>query len=161
VLLKNVLGGWEFSGLYTAMSGPPFTINGGQGNNRSGFDEYQDRADYVSGQAFGIRKGGKSHWLNQYFNIDAFANNAWGTPGDSQKFFIHEPPIFNADFGVHKNWTLLERYQIQFRFEAFDALNTPSFGQPDSNPGDSNFGTISSMGNTGPRLVQSALRITF
>jgi len=162
-VLRNVLGGWEFSGLYTAMSGPPFTMNGGQGNNNSYFDEYQDRADYVPGQHFGVRQGGKSHWLapNGYFNTAAFANNAYGTPGDSQKFFIQEPPIRDADLGIHKNWTILERYQIQFRFEAFDALNTPSFGQPDSNPGDGNFGTISSMGNTGPRLVQSALRITF
>jgi hypothetical protein len=162
-ILRNVLGGWEFSGLFTAMSGPPFTMNGGEGNNNSFFDEYQDRADLVPGQAFGVRQGGKSHWLapRGYFNTAAFTNNAYGTPGDSQKFFIQEPPIRDADLGVHKNWIVAEHYQIQFRFEAFDALNTPSFGQPDSNPGDSNFGTISSMGNTGPRLVQSALRITF
>ena len=160
-IVKNILGGWEFSGLYTAMSGPPFTMNGGKGNNNSGFLEYQDRADYVPGQPFGVRKGGKSHWLNEYFNVNAFTNNAPGTPGNSQKFFLQEAPIFDADLGVHKNWTILERYQIQFRFEAFDALNHPSFGQPDSNPGDGNYGVISSMGNTGPRLVQSALRITF
>jgi len=160
-IARSILGGWEFSGLYTAMSGPPFTMNGGQGNNRSFFNEGQDRADYVPGQPFETRQGGKSHWLNEYFNVKAFTNNAFGTPGNTQKFFMQEPPIRDADLGVHKNWTIAERYQIQFRFEAFDALNTPSFGQPDSNPGDSNFGQITGTGNTGPRLVQSALRITF
>jgi hypothetical protein len=160
-IVKNILGGWEFSGLYTAMSGPPFTMNGGAGNNRSGFLEGQDRADYVPGQHFEIRQGGKSHWLNEYFNTAAFSQNYPGTPGDSQKFFMQEPPIRDADLGVHKNWTVAELVQIQFRFEAFDALNTPSFGQPDSNPGDANYGKITGTGNTGPRLVQSALRITF
>jgi hypothetical protein len=161
VVLKNIFGGWELSGLYTAMSGPPFTMNGGAGNNNSFFNEYQDRADYVPGQPFSIRSGGKSHWLNQYFNTAAFTNNAYGTPGNTQKFFIQEPPIRDADLGVHKSWVVAERYTLQFRFEAFDAFNTPSFGQPDSNPGDSNYGEITSTGNTGPRVVQSALRISF
>jgi hypothetical protein len=37
-----------------------------------------------------------------------------------------------------------ERYKLQPRFEAF---NTPTYGQPDSNPGDGSFGQITSSGN--------------
>jgi hypothetical protein len=159
--LKEIAGGWEFSGLYSALSGPPFTMNGGDGNNNSFFDEGQDRADLVPGQAWDVRQGSKSHWINQYFNTAAFTNNAFGTPGDSIKFSIQEAPIADADLALMKNWTYAERYKLQFRFEAFDALNHPSFGQPDSNPGDSNFGQITSMGNTGPRVIQGALKLTF
>ena len=161
LLVRNIAGGWEFSGLYSAMSGPPFTMNGGEGNNNSFFNEYQDRADLVPGQSFGIRKGGKSHWINEYFNTAAFTNNAYGTPGDSQKFFIQEAPIADADLAVMKTWSIMERYKLQFRWEAFNALNHPSFGQPDSNPGDSNFGKISSIGNVPPRVMQGALKFTF
>ena len=50
LLIKNTLGGWEVSGLFTAQSGSPFTMNGGQGNNNSGFLVGQDRADVVAGQ---------------------------------------------------------------------------------------------------------------
>jgi hypothetical protein len=160
-LLKNTLSGWEFSGIYTAMSGPPFTMNGGAGNNNSFFDVGQDRADVVPGQSWRVRSGSKSHWINQYFNTSAFTNNAYGTPGDSPKFAIQEAPLADADLAILKNWSFMERYKLQFRWEAFNALNHPSFGQPDSNPGDSNFGQITSIGNIAPRVMQGALKFTF
>jgi hypothetical protein len=160
-LVKNTLGGWEFSGLYTGQSGPPFTINGGNGNNNSAFNEFQDRADIVPGQPFAVRQGGKSRWVNQYFNTAAFTNNAPGTPGDSKKFLIQEAPVNTADLAVLKNWQIRERYGVQFRWEAFNALNHPSFGQPDSNPGDSNFGQITNIGSVPPRVMQGALKVTF
>jgi hypothetical protein len=159
--LRYTLGGWEISGLYTDQSGPPFTMNGGEGNNNSGFDVGQDRADLVPGQPFDVRQGGKSHWLNEYFNTAAFTNNAPGTPGNSPKFLIQEPPIATANIAVIKNWKFGDRYKVQFRWEAFNALNHPSFGQPDSNPGDGNFGKITGIGNIPPRVMQGALKFSF
>jgi hypothetical protein len=160
-ILRTLVNGWEVSGVWTDQSGPPFTVNGGQGNNNSEFNEYQDRADVVPGQPFNIRKGGKSHWLNNYFNQAAFTNNAPGTPGDSEKFFIQEPPTAEADLAAVKNFSIMEKYKLQFRWEAFNAFNHPSFGQPDSNPGDSNFGQITGIGNVPPRVMQGALKFTF
>jgi hypothetical protein len=159
--VRNSVGGWEISGIYTGQSGPPFTINGGNGNNNSAFNEYQDRADIVPGQAFAVRQGSKSQWVNQYFNIAAFTNNAPGTAGNSKKFLLQEAPVNTADLAVLKNWQFRERYGVQFRWEAFNALNHPSFGQPDSNPGDSNFGQITNIGSVPPRVMQGALKVTF
>ncbi len=161
VFVKNLLGGWEISGLYTAQSGAPFTVNGGQGNNNSGFLVNQDRADEIPGVPLGVRQGGKSHWVNSYINAAAFTNNAYGTPGNSKKFLIQEAPIATADLAVIKNWKIAERYKLQFRWEAFNALNHPSFGQPDSNPGDSNFGQITSIGPVAPRVMQGGLKLSF
>ncbi|WP_263356080.1 TonB-dependent receptor [Acidicapsa ligni] len=160
-LMRNTVGGWEVSGLYTAMSGPPFTISGGEGNNNSSFDVGQDRADLVPGQTFGVRRGGKSHWINQYFNTAAFTNNALGTPGNSKKYLLQEAPIQTADLAVLKNWNFGEGYKVQFRWEAFNALNHPSFGQPGSSPGSSNYGQITGIGNIPPRVMQGALKFTF
>jgi hypothetical protein len=160
-LLKQILGGWELSGIFTAMSGPPFTINGGQGNNNSFFDEYQDRADLVPNQPFDVRKGGEAHWLNHYFTPNAFTNNALGTPGDIQKYNIQEAPIQDLDTAILKNWMYRGRFNLQFRWEMYNALNHPSFGQPDSNPGDSNFGQVTSQGSINPRVMQGALKLTF
>jgi hypothetical protein len=160
-LVKKILGDWEFSGTYTAMSGPPFTMNGGEGNNNSFFNEYQDRADHVAGQSYDVRKGGKSHWLNEYFNTTAFTNNAYGTAGNTQKFFLQEPPIRTANLAMLKNITAFERYKLQLRFEAFNAFNTPSYGQPDSNPGDASFGQITSSGNIEPRYLEAGAKFTF
>lgn len=161
VLVKNTLGGWEVSGLFTAQSGSPFTINGGQGNNNSGFLVGQDRADVVPGQNPGIRQGSKSNWINHYINANAFVPNAAGTPGNSEKFEYHVPPIRTMDLALIKNWAYEQRYKLQFRVEMFNALNHPSFGQPDSNAGDSNFGQITSTGVIPARVMQGGLKLSF
>ena len=160
IFAKSILGEWQLSGIWTLQSGPPFTVNGGNGNNNSAFNVGQDRAD-LTGQPFGVRQGGKSHWLNEYFNTAAFTTNAQGTPGNSGKFLIQEAPIDTLDLGISKRWQFQERYGLQFRWEMFNALNHPSFGQPDSNPGDANFGQITSIGVIAPRVMQGALKFTF
>ncbi len=159
-IARKVLGGWSVSGLVTLQSGPPFSISGGNGNNNSGFQVYQDRAD-LTGQPFGVRQGGKSQWLQHYFNPAAFKDNAVGTPGNSPKYLMQGPPIRTADLGVQKDWKFRDRYTMQFRFEAFNAFNHPSFGQPDSTPDDSNFGQITSSGPIPARVGQAALKLTF
>jgi len=158
--VKNTLGGWQLSGLWTLQSGPPFSISGGNGNNNSGFLVGQDRAD-LTGLPFNVRQGDKSHWINSYFNTAAFTQNAPGTPGNSPKYLLHEAPIDTMDFGISKNWEYRERYGLQFRWEMFNALNHPSFGQPDSDPGDSNFGQITGIGVIAPRVMQAGLKLNF
>ena len=161
LIMKNVLGGWEVSAIYTMESGEPFGINGGQGRNRSGFDIGQDRADRVPGTELNVRHGGKANWLNNYFNQNAFTVNQYGTPGNSEKFLIQSPPVHTMDSAFIKNFSFKERVLTQFRWEMFNALNTPSYGSPDNNPGDSNFGQISGIGPIAPRVIQAALKVTF
>jgi outer membrane receptor protein involved in Fe transport len=166
--VKNFLGGWEVSAIFTAESGEPFTINGGGGNNRSGFDEGQDRADRIPGAPLQVRSGGKSNWLNHYFNTNAFVQNEIGTPGNSMKYLIQEAPDRDMDVSFIKNINFPESIHAQFRWEMFNATNTPSYGAPDNNPGDSNpgatsgnFGQIGGIGPIQPRVMQAALKITF
>jgi outer membrane receptor protein involved in Fe transport len=160
-IARGILGDWELTGIFTAQSGAPFTINGGNGNNNSYFDVGQDRADSVPGQPVGVRTGGKSHWLNEYFNVNAFTQNAFGHPGDVQKYSIQEAPIVFMDAGIYKNWTVAERYKVQFRWELFNAFNHPTFGQPDSNPGDTNFGQVTGPGPEPARVMQAGLKFAF
>src|SRR5271163_1756658 len=72
--IKQILGSWEVSGIVTFQSGFPFTIMGGDGDNNSGAQQFEDRADTVAGQGLDVRQGGKSNWLNHYFNTAAFTN---------------------------------------------------------------------------------------
>lgn len=159
--VRGLANGWVFSGIDTNESGTPFTMNGGEGNNNSGFGIGQDRADFVPGQPLKIRRGSKRNWLQHYFNSAAFTNNAIGTPGDTPKFFIQGAPIDNIDLAMLKNIKIAERYTVQLRAEAYNAFNQPSFSQPDSNPGDSNFGQISGTGSVPPRVMQGGLKFLF
>jgi hypothetical protein len=160
-LMKYALGGWEISAIFSADSGEPFTINGGNGNNNSGYDEGQDRADRVAGVPLKVRKGPKSNWLNNYFNTAAFVQNEIGTPGNSQKYIIQEPPARDMDVSFIKNFSFVEGIKTQLRWEMFNATNTPSYGQPDNNPTDGNFGQITGIGPINPRVMQAAVKVTF
>ena len=160
-LIRQVLGSWELSGIVTLQSGFPFTINGGNGSNNSDAQQGGDRGDIVPGQAFDVRQGGQANWLAHYFNAAAFAPNAVGTFGDSGKNMFQGPPIKTIDAGIAKNWTMFERYHLQFRWEMFNALNHPNFGNPDSNATDGNsFGQITSL-QLPMRVMQAGLKFTF
>jgi hypothetical protein len=158
--MRQALGGWELSGIATWQSGYPFTIAGGYGDN-SGSLQGEDRADVVPGQSFNVRQGNKSQWISEYFNRSAFTVNAPGTFGDSGKNLFQGPPIKTIDVAFAKNWTIIEGYRLQFRWEMFNALNHPSFGNPDSNVQDGTYGQITSLGPIPARVMQAALKFTF
>ncbi len=167
-LVRQTLGSWEISAIITSQSGQPFTVYGGFGNNSSESLQYGDHADQVSGQPLNVRQGSRSHWLNQYFNINAFTENPPGTFGNTGKDIMRGPPYNNADAGLSKNWLILERYTLQFRWEMFNAFNHPSFATPNNtnqiSPNGGNAGgiegTITSIFGS-PRIMQGALKFTF
>ncbi|GGH17267.1 carboxypeptidase regulatory-like domain-containing protein [Silvibacterium dinghuense] len=170
-LLRQVLGSWELSLITTAQSGFPFSVSGGFGANESEALQYEDRADRVSGQGLEVRKGGKSNWINSYYNVNAFVENQPGTFGDSDKNLMQAPPLTYTDAGLFKNFPFLERYNLQFRWEMFNAFNQPSFAAPNStnqlsydstigNVGGSE-GKITATGSEPARIGQMALKLTF
>ncbi len=173
IIAREALGGWELSPILTWQSGAPFSI--GAGSSQAAYGEVGngggclqfcagDRADRVAGQSLKVRQGGRSQWIKQYFNPAAFTTRHDGTFGDSARGLIYGPPGFNVDAGLIKNWSIVERYQVQFRFEFFNALNHPIMSTPDTTPTDSTFGEIG--GGTGSvanssRVGQAALKFTF
>jgi hypothetical protein len=53
-----------------------------------------------------------------------------------------------------------DRYNVQFRVEAFNALNHPVFSGPDATQSDANFGVITAQSNT-PRFIQLAVKFIY
>jgi hypothetical protein len=164
-LLRQALGAWEVTGIYTMQSGLPFSIFGGNGGNDSAAQQYGDRADFTPGNgpgsALGLRQGGRTQQLARYFNTAAFTPNAKGTFGNTPRNIFQGPGINTADLGLIKNWAYQERYKMQFRWEMFNAFNRPSFANPNSDPSSGNFGQITTIGPIAPRLMQAALKLTF
>jgi len=161
LLLKTVGGSWEISGIGTLQSGYPFSIWGGNGGDSSGSLQWGDRADSVSGQSFGVRQGSKPQWLAHYFNTAAFAPNNPGTFGNSGRNLLKGPGMDTWDVSLMKNFPFRERYNVQFRWEMYNALNHPNFGLPDTTVTDPNFGQINSIGPVNPRVMQAALKLSF
>ena len=60
-----------------------------------------------------------------------------------------------------KNFSFRERYNLQFRWEMFNAFNHPNFGLPNTSPTSGSFGQITTIGSVPPRVQQAALKLIF
>jgi hypothetical protein len=95
----------------------------------------------------------------QWFNPAAFAMPAPNTLGNSARAVMTGPGNVVFDTGLFKNFVFKERYRLQFRWEAFNALNTPQFGLPGSVLGTGTFG-VAEAGNS-KREMQVAAKLYF
>jgi hypothetical protein len=168
-LVRETLGGWQLSSILTLQSGNPFSVMAAGFNwndDDSGSMQKLDRADMVSGQSISAGKGSHWDWVKTgFFNQNAFTQNANGTFGNSAKNLMYGPHEFGADAAVTKNWTLVEGTRLQFRWEAFNATNHPSFANPSAPWGAyvgwGGFGNVVQTGNIPARVMQAALKLTF
>ena len=106
----------------------------------------------------------------EYFNTAAFqipilANQPGSTYsfGNEGRDVIEGPGIVTLDLSLVRNFTIKERFKIQFRAESFDSLNHPIFNEPNITADNPAFGTITSTIVTGTpnRQNQLALRLLF
>jgi hypothetical protein len=152
-----VLGGWQWTGILTAQSGLPISVQPASNNVGFGFNQ---RPNVVPGVNPIPANQSISNWLNPA----AFSQPPAFTFGDAPRFFsnLHGPRYFNWDMGIQKRWNFMEHKQFQFRFEMFNALNHPDFFQPDTNlsdVGSGNFGRITAAYQQ--RTVQVAGKFYF
>jgi Carboxypeptidase regulatory-like domain len=163
---KSVTSGWEISGITRINSGFPVTLhsdgdNSLMGSNPNGVNNYSlDLPDY-NGQPLNINSNAGRNG-NPYFNINAFALNALGTPGTASRRSFIGPGEINFDLALLKTLKFSESKSLQFRIEAFNALNHTNFFGPATVNGDissSLFGQVVSAAP--PRLMQVAMKFTF
>jgi carboxypeptidase family protein/TonB-dependent receptor-like protein len=135
-----ILGGWQWTGIVTAHTGLPLSINPAS-NNTAGFG-FNQRPNIVAG----VSPIPQNQSINDWINPAAFAQPAAFTFGDAPRFLsnLRAPGFVNFDTGIQKWWKITESKRIQFRFELFNAFNHPNFFEPDTNLGDATFGTITS-----------------
>ena len=98
-----------------------------------------------------------------------------GTYGNLSRNPLTGPGVFDVDFSTLKNFKFTERKSLQFRFEAFNVLNHPNFGDPNTTlsnsvlnsagipiPGSGAFGTIrSTRAGIDMRELQFSLKLLF
>ena len=82
------------------------------------------------------------HWFDTSCFVAPTDNT--GTYGNAGRGIIRGPGSFNIDASLIKN-TKIGRFTTEFRVEAFNLLNHPQFGNPNTTLGNAAFGTISSM----------------
>jgi hypothetical protein len=149
-VLRGVVGGWDLNGILTLQTGAPFSLPSGVDNSYSGVNA--DRADQVFADASVATPNPKS-----WFNTKAFAANAVGTFGNTSRNLLLGPGITNVDMSLVKNFIVRERWNLQFRGEAFDLANHPNFSQPVGNLSSATYGQIT--GSSAGRILQGAIKL--
>jgi hypothetical protein len=102
--------------------------------------------------------------LAQWFNTAAFSAPAPYTYGNVSRTLpdIASDGVFNLDFSTFKNFTIQEKYKFQFRAEAFNLTNTPTFEVPGTTFATPTFGVVTATAFfPKPRVVQFGLRMQF
>ena len=160
--LDEVVGGWELAGTVILQTGNPFTITSNQNTFAlagSAFPNWVDGVDAYTG----------GHSRTNWFNVAAFSVPANGTFGNVRRNSLYGPGInvFNLSASKSFGVPFKEGIKVEFRADAQNVFNHPSFGTP---------GNINLSGNTGEpfsgatpltsttvsgRNLQLALRVSF
>ncbi len=153
-----VVNNWEVGPLLRFTDGAPFTVT--DGVDVSGIDVGNDRPNYSGSGGY----TGNNIAKNQTFiNLSPFAYAANGAFGSLGRNSFRGPNYFDIDAEVSRFFPVTERTRLDFRIEAFNVLNHPSF----NNPGSGNlkvnntktFGVIT--GAHDPRIFQGAVKFIF
>lgn len=150
-VVKDIIAGWEFSGITEAQIGQPLPIT--QPNNTFGFTEAQ-RPNIIGNPTLS-----SGQTLQHWFNTSAFVEAPDYTLGDSPRFPLHGPGINNWDMALQRNFEIREKVKLQFRGEFFNAWNHPQFNNPNGSVTSPSFGAISS--SQAGRVTELVLRIFF
>jgi hypothetical protein len=181
---KLALGGWQTNSIVAWQSGKDFSITN-SGSNSLGLSDvaspiYNNGPDrpnqvgnpYATGNiAANPTCTGPSQvrTISAWFNPCAFAPQTEGTVGNAARNSLYGPHFRHVDLSLFKDFPVTEGLKVQFRAEAFNISNTPSFyidnnvnSGPDTRLGNGNFGQILATDpNYNPRQLQFALKLQF
>jgi hypothetical protein len=160
--------GWRLSGIFSAISGAPFTILTGFDQAGLGIGNSQ-RPNLIPGRSTNPILGTPDRW----FDPSAFSVPAVGTYGNVGRSTATGPGFTNLDFALTKDTavqSISDTFGIQFRAEVFNILNHPNFGLPNNsvfvqgtnggaNP-NPNAGRITNIVGTS-RQIQFGLKLVF
>ncbi len=153
--LSRILGGWQFNGIFTAYSGPPFSVRASP-SRLNGVRLSRNHPDVV----------GTPNLLGQtgpdqlFFDTNAFAPPPTGVYGNAGAQLLYGPGSVNWNASLFRKIDLGESRRLEFRAEVFNLTNTPHWGVPQSNIDNPRFGEILSAANDA-RQVQFGVRFVY
>jgi len=153
-LARDVLNGWGLNAIFQYHSGSPLWITQAEDGENNG--NQNQRPDLVPGQPLTL-----SHrTLSEWFNTAAFTE-AVGHYGSTPRDPISGVKTDPLTLSIRRTFGLpIEGQSLDFRLEAFNALNNPQFSSPGSVQGSGNFGQITST-SIDNRDLQLALKYIF
>jgi hypothetical protein len=144
-------GGWQLAGIVRMQSGSPVAVT--QATNLNAFAGFgMQRPNRIADPA--LPSGQRT--TARYFNTTAFTQAPQFTIGSSSRNPATGPGYRTLDVMVGKTF---ERFQTEFRAEAFNVTNTPPLGNPNTSFGNAAFGSITTA--LDPRVFEFVLKVHF
>jgi hypothetical protein len=150
------IGGWQLSGIASAVSGEPLSVRSGRDNSLTGIGS--DTADLVGNWRLPDDRS-KASKINAWFNTAAFSQNREGTFGTTGINWLRAPGNVNVDVAAQKQFRFAERQRVEFRTSFYNLLNHANLGNPNITQNNAAFGRITSAGS--PRVIEFGLRYAF
>jgi hypothetical protein len=153
-----IVGGWKFGGIFSMHTGTPVNVVLGNDPKSALAGVRPD----ITGDP-NLPHGKRT--VFQYFNTGAFSKPtiphgqsfAYGNAGRN---LIVGPGYINVDAALSKEFSLHEQWKLQVRAEAFNAMNSVHYSNPDGNLSSGTFGQINyTMGDN--RKAQLAAKLIF
>jgi hypothetical protein len=152
-VLGSVIGGWKVTSVVTLASGFPLTVSAGEDTANIG-NCCRPNRDFSASTKL------DNPTVDKFFNTAAYSRAPNGTFGTAGRSEVIGPGIKNWDFSLAKEFHFTAQHYVEFRFEAFNFLNRPNFGEPNTNLSSVAFGRISST-RTDMRQLQFGLKYVF
>jgi len=183
---RVISGGWSLDTIAIAQSALPVNIIGANyfPDNGLGFLQLRPNVTglplYLYGSACAAVHRGIPCPGGMGFNPAAFSKvptdtnaNPTQPQGTLGRNVLRGFPAWQADFALHRQFRLTERFNLEFRGELFNLFNHPNFGAPFGRCCSGLFGEATSTLNRsfasvnqlyqigGPRSIQLALKLQF
>ncbi len=159
-VLDAFVGGWQTNGIWRFDNGMPLALSV---SNSRALPTYGAQRPNLIGP---LKRNDGADWLNQYFaNPQNAVTPAPFTVGNAPRTIptVRAPGTATAALSLFKQFSLSamkEGSLLEFRAEAFNALNHPQFAGPNTVVGAGQFGRVTSQANS-PRQVQLGLKLYF
>jgi Carboxypeptidase regulatory-like domain len=147
-----LLGGWQYSGFLTIRSGLRFDVSSSVSLLNNG---QNNRPNRICNGA--ISDPTVNMWFNTSCFVDDLTVDSYGNSGINP---LHTDGLQQLDSSLFKTFGITERFNLQFRVDAFNTFNHPNFAAPDAVVNDPSEGQVFST-SVDNRRMQFGLRLFF
>jgi hypothetical protein len=160
--LGKIVGGWQASGILSARTGTPLTIEANDTLNLPASKQTPNQIAPVT-ILNGINVG------NPWFSKSSFATPVGQVFGSMGRNVFSGPGLFGLNVSLIRRISIRERYELQLRADSLNVTNTPQFSNPQVSMTNNNFGYITGTlssgtgvnGTGGGRVVTGGVKLTF